>query len=662
MWVDGAHPELRTDEQRPLAHAPDPARVVCDFWGQADAVVAHGQNDAAIVVRLEGDHDLASLRVAHDVGEALLGDAVDDQLLLGGEREVAGEPSLDLEPRPLGDRRAKGQQRALEPELVERLGAESAGDQPDLFRRLTRSFAEPDDVFADFLGSAPRERLATQDQPRQELADLVVQLPRDAPPLGFLGGQSAAPAVAPLALEAVEHRIECFSQRDDLLVAGGGVDPLSRGERVDLVHDVGQGLQRRQCSSEEGVEEHQRHGEAAQDHRQLRERRRHRHRDRRQHQPGDGEADHRHVGEEQPAEQGRTARTTHATRLTLGDGWCGAVDGRSRLSESLQAYADVFRNPQLRRIELALVGSITGDWAYAIALSVFAYEHGGTAAVGLVALLRFWPSAAAAPFLSILGDRYRRERVMVTCDLLRALAIGGAAATALLDGPPLLAIGLAVSVQLIATAFRPAQAALLPSLATRPEELTAANVASSSIESVGSFAGPALGGLLLALTSTGVVFASTSLAFLWSALMVSRIRGGARPERSESGGLRHELLAGVRAIGSESRLRLLVGLYGAQTLVAGALNVLIVVTSLRVLDEGRAGVGYLNAAVGVGGVIGAGAAIALVGRKRLASDFGLGLVSGGFRSRSSACGRRPRSPCSCSASSGSGTRSWTSPA
>ena len=73
--------------------------------------------------------------------------------------------------------------------------------------------------------------------------------------------------------------------------------------------------------------------------------------------------------------------------------------------------------------------------------------------------------------------------------------------------------------------------------------------------------------------------------------MVSRIRGGARPERSESGGLAHELLAGVRAIGGEPRLRLLVSLYGAQTLVAGALNVLIVVTSLRVLDEGRAGVG-----------------------------------------------------------------------
>ena len=331
----GAHAELRADEQRPLAHATDPARVVRDFCGQADAVVTHRQHHPAIVVRLEGDHDPASLRVPDDVGEALLGDPVDDQLLLGGEREVAGEPSLDLEPRSLGDRRAQSQQRALEPELVERLGTEPAGDQPDLLRRLTRTLAEPDDVFAKLLGSAPRQRLATQDQPGQELADLVVQLPRDAPPLGLLGRQSAAPAVAPLALEAIEHLIEGFRQRHNLFIAGGGVDPLTRSERVDLVHDLGQGLQRRQRSSEKGVEEHQRHGEPAQDHRQLGQRRRHRHRDRRQHQHGDGETDHGRVREEQPAEQRRAARRPRATRRTLKDGRCGSHGHRTIVTQKL---------------------------------------------------------------------------------------------------------------------------------------------------------------------------------------------------------------------------------------------------------------------------------------------------------------------------------------
>jgi MFS family permease len=51
-----------------------------------------------------------------------------------------------------------------------------------------------------------------------------------------------------------------------------------------------------------------------------------------------------------------------------------------------------------------------------------------------------------------------------------------------------------------------------------------------------------------------------------------------------------------------------------------------VVTSLRLLDLGQAGVGFLTAAVGIGGLVGAVLALALVGRQRLASDFGLGLV------------------------------------
>src|SRR5204863_9787195 len=110
-------------------------------------------------------------------------------------------------------------------------------------------------------------------------------------------------------------------------------------------------------------------------------------------------------------------------------------------------------------------------------------------------------------------------------------------------------------------------------------------------------------------------------------------RGRARrQERAEGreGGALTEAMAGFRAIGADANLRLIIGLYGAQTLVAGALNVLIVVTSLQLLDFGKAGVGFLTAAVGIGGLIGAVVALALVGRQRLATDFGLGLVLWGL--------------------------------
>src|SRR5436190_15931583 len=261
---------------------------------------------------------------------------------------------------------------------------------------------------------------------------------------------------------------------------------------------------------------------------------------------------------------------------------------RERLGESLRAFRAVFANPNLRRIELALAGSITGEWGFGIALLVFAFERGGASAVGLVGLIRFLPAAVAAPFAALLGDRFRRERVMVVADVLRALAVAGAAAAALAGAPAGAVYALAGCVSLVSMAFRPAQAALLPSLAREPEELTAANVASSTIESVGSFAGPALGGLLLAVSSPGVVFAASSATFLWSAaLVLGVVTEPFELDRSTGGGIATEALAGFRAIAGQARLRLVVALYTAQTLVNGALNVLVVVTALELLGLGK---------------------------------------------------------------------------
>ena len=83
---------------------------------------------------------------------------------------------------------------------------------------------------------------------------------------------------------------------------------------------------------------------------------------------------------------------------------------RERLTESLVAFRAVFANPDLRRIELALTGSITGEWAYAIALAVYAFDRGGAAAVGIVGLIRFLPAAVSSPFAAMLGDQDARRR------------------------------------------------------------------------------------------------------------------------------------------------------------------------------------------------------------------------------------------------------------
>jgi MFS family permease len=308
---------------------------------------------------------------------------------------------------------------------------------------------------------------------------------------------------------------------------------------------------------------------------------------------------------------------------------------RQRVATATGAFGDVFRTPSLRRIQLAWAGSVLGNWSYVIALGVYAYDQGGAAAVGLIGVLRLIPAALAAPFLATVADRLHRERVMIGSDVLRAVLMVGAGLVIAADGPAVAVYALVVLATVAGTVFRPAQAALLPALVRNPRELSAANVVASTVESVGSFAGPALGGLLLAVSNVETVFFVNAASFVWSALLVLGVHASA-PERRAAGEqaerepFLHEVSAGMTAIVGESRLRLLSGLYTAQTLVAGAGSVFTVAIALDLLDLGNSGVGWLSAASGLGGLAGGLVALGLAMRGRLAADFAFGLVLNGL--------------------------------
>jgi MFS family permease len=299
----------------------------------------------------------------------------------------------------------------------------------------------------------------------------------------------------------------------------------------------------------------------------------------------------------------------------------------TQLAESLGAIHDVVRNPDLRRLQVALACLVVGQWTYTVAVAVYAYEHGGAAAVGLVGLIRMLPSAFAAPVTAFLADRYPRRRVLVVATLAEGVGVALTAAAVFGGVPALFVYALTAVVQVATTAAVPTRAALMPALARTPAELTAANVTATTIDSVGSFAGPALGGLLLVFLDVEVVLALVAGTFAGAVLLMMRIRAsGEVQEGAATERLVPAVLGGFRAIATVPALRLITGLYGAQTLVAGALNVLVVVAALEVLDLGNAGVGYLNAAIGIGGLAGSVVALALVGRNRLASDFALGMI------------------------------------
>jgi MFS family permease len=295
------------------------------------------------------------------------------------------------------------------------------------------------------------------------------------------------------------------------------------------------------------------------------------------------------------------------------------------LGESLSAFGAVSRNRDMQRLQLGYLGSAMGQWAGSVAVSVFAFEEAGAGGVALQLALRMIPAAVVSPLGGVIADRYRRERVMVTCDLVGAALAGVMVVLVIADAwyvSVLLVSGLR---GVVGTAFQPAKAALLPALAREPDELTAANVVSSAIESVSVMAGPAIGAVLLSVSSLEIVLVVTAAGMLWSAALIARIRVSSRADAPEEPRLLHALTRGFAAVASNGAVRLVVLLVTAQTFVYGMLTVLAVAAAFDLLDMGRSGFGILQAAEGAGSVAGAAASVLLVGRQRLAPSLAAGL-------------------------------------
>ena len=313
---------------------------------------------------------------------------------------------------------------------------------------------------------------------------------------------------------------------------------------------------------------------------------------------------------------------------------------RRAVTETIASLRTVAENPSLRRLNLALAGSLIGDWAYATAIVVWAYQEGGATAVGVWAAVRLGLAAVATPFGAVLADRYPRIAVMVTSDLLRAALVLAVAGVLVLDAPSAAVYLLATAASLAGVAFRPAQLALLPSLVRSPSELTAANGVGSTLESLAFFVGPAIGGLLLTFASIPVVLVVNVATFLWSAVLVLSIRRHRAQAPDSSGepdepavedtqqqqGFWTETTAGFATVWADRDLRLITVLYCLQTLVAGASIVFEVSIAIDLVGLGPQGVGYLDSVMGIGALVGGLVAVGRAPKGRLARDFGLGVL------------------------------------
>lgn len=294
---------------------------------------------------------------------------------------------------------------------------------------------------------------------------------------------------------------------------------------------------------------------------------------------------------------------------------------------------DALVNRSIRRIEIAWATGMAAEWAFLVILLVVAYDSGGALAVGVLGAVRVVPVIFAAPFATLLVERFRGDRVLTAINAARSL---GALLTALViaaDLPLALVFVLAGFVAGTGALVRPIQSALLPAFARTPGELVAANVTTSLGEGIGVFVGPLVASGVVAVTNSSAASILVAAAFAAAAAAVTGIHferaTDARAGRGAEDPPGFHIRDVPRTIRRYPATALLMLDFLAQLVVRGLLITLIVVAAIELLDMGEAGVGLLNAAIGFGGLFGAIAALGLAGGNRLAVVFVVSLAAWG---------------------------------
>jgi MFS family permease len=210
---------------------------------------------------------------------------------------------------------------------------------------------------------------------------------------------------------------------------------------------------------------------------------------------------------------------------------------------------------------------------------------------------------------------------------VRTLLVALAAGLAMTDAPAVAVVALAAGAHSLSATFRPTQATSLPWLARTPAELTAATVTATMAENLAALIGPVLAGIVLAAWDAPTAIAASAVCLLLATLSLLRLSvpDGARAARtSRRPGLLRDALAGGAALARIGRPAGMVVLAFAQTFVRGALLVLMIVLALDTLALGEDSIGWLNAAIGLGGLAGAAVAARVVHLRSLGRCFIVG--------------------------------------
>jgi MFS family permease len=203
-------------------------------------------------------------------------------------------------------------------------------------------------------------------------------------------------------------------------------------------------------------------------------------------------------------------------------------------------------------------------------------------------------------------DRWRRKRVLVVNDLVRAVGLASLPVAWAMDVLTLPQLFVVAAVTGTATVFFDvAYQSYLPAL-VEPDQIVDGNGKLESSRAVAQVAGPGVTGVLLRVLSAPILVAVDAVSFLFSALFIGRIRHvDTVPDRAARRPLRVEIAEGLGFVVRHPLLRRIVACTGTANFASAMSGALLVLFALRDLHLDESAIGFVFAAGSVGGLVGA---------------------------------------------------------
>ena len=289
----------------------------------------------------------------------------------------------------------------------------------------------------------------------------------------------------------------------------------------------------------------------------------------------------------------------------------GALPDRAPRDRGLWRHADFLRLWAAQAVS-AFGSRITRTALPIIAVTTLRQSE---AVVGVLAAMQLAPGVVLAMMAGGFVDRGRKRRILIAADVIRAALVGSLTVTwalGALSMPHVVIVGAGVGA---ATAlFQITDVAYLPALIGR-RHLAEGNAKLETTEAIAEITGPASAGVLIAALGAPLAVAIDAASYLWSALMLGRIRAADAPTPAAGAAIPGDVALpvrtgedfriGLRAVFGHPQVRPIVLTLMVWSFTGGFFVALYTLFCLRELGLSEATFGVIIAMGGIGALAGA---------------------------------------------------------